>query len=120
MKTVLSYCSARMFLKGLLPLVAMSPRQSGSAVNDNDLQRHIGFTVELSNQRGSSPSRHSKRATSGLTSHVVAALALVAGILALPLLQGLVVPATTASEARSEVIRGSPIAPALLELQEGG
>ena len=110
MKTVLSYCSARMFLKGLLPMVAMSPRQSDGAGNDNDLQRHIGFTVEPSNQRGSAPSLRSKTAASGLTGHVVAALALVAGILALPLLQCLVVPTTTASEARSDIIRGSSAA----------
>jgi hypothetical protein len=35
-ETVLSYCSARMLLKGLLPMIAMSPRQSRCAVNDND------------------------------------------------------------------------------------
>ena len=96
-------------------MVAMSPRQSDGAVNDNDLQGHVGFTVEPSNQRGSTPTLHPKRTASELTGHAVAALALVASILALPLLQGLVVPATTASGARSEVIRGSPIAPALLE-----
>jgi hypothetical protein len=52
MKTVLSYCSAKMFLKGLLPMVAMSPPQSPGAVNDNDLQRHVGFTVVASQQKG--------------------------------------------------------------------
>ena len=56
MKTVLSYCSARMFLKGLLPMVAMSPGQSEGAVNDNDLQRHVAFTVEQSKKRGALPS----------------------------------------------------------------
>ena len=60
MKTVLSYCSARMFLKGLLPMVAMSPRQSEGAVNDNDRQRHAGFTIEPSNQWGSTPSLQQK------------------------------------------------------------
>jgi len=120
MKTVLSYCSARMFLKGLLPMVAMSPGQCEGAVNDNDLQRHAGFTIEPSKRRGCIPSLHRKSAVDGLSGHVVAAKALVAGILALPLLQGLVVPATTASGARLEVVRGSPIAPVLLELQEGG
>ncbi len=115
MKTVLSYCSARMFLKGLLPMVGMSPRQSSGAVNDNDPQRHAEFTVEPSKQRGVTPSLDSARAAYGLTGHFVAAIALVAGILALPLLQGLVVSATTSSEARLNVIRGSPIAPALLE-----
>jgi hypothetical protein len=34
MKTVLSYCSARAFLAGLLPMVAMRPRQA-VAQNDN-------------------------------------------------------------------------------------
>ena len=120
MKTVLSYCSARLFLKGLLPMVAMSPCQSEGAVNDNGLQRHAGFTIEPANQWGSPPSPQPKRAAYELTRYVVAAIALVAGIFALPLLQDLVVPATTTSEARLEVIRGSPIAPVLLELQEGG
>ena len=54
-----------------------------------------------------------------MTWHIVAAIELVAGILALSLLQGLVVPATTASEAKLDVIQGSPIAPALLEPQVG-
>jgi len=120
MKTVLSYCSARMFLKGLLPMAAMSPRQSGGAANDNDTQRRLEFTVEPSKQRVSTPSLHSRRAAYELTGHVVAVIALVAGILALPLVQGLVVPATTTSEERSEVIRGSLIAPGLLETQENG
>jgi hypothetical protein len=52
MKTVLSYCSARMFLKGLLTTVEMSPPQSAGAVNDNDPQRHVGFIVEVSQQKG--------------------------------------------------------------------
>jgi hypothetical protein len=51
MKTVLSYCSARMFLKGLLPMVAMSPRHSEGALNDNDPQRHVGFAIEPSRKR---------------------------------------------------------------------
>jgi hypothetical protein len=115
MKTVLSYCSARMFLKGLLPMVAMSPRQSDGAVNDNNLQRHVGLTGELCIS-----SFQSKRAAYGLTGPVVAAITLVAGVLALPLLQGLVVSATTASAERSEVLRGSPIASSFLEPQENG
>ena len=120
MKTVLSYYSARMFLKGLLPMVAMSPRPFRGAVNDNDPQRHVRFTVVASQQRGSTTSLHSKRAAYKLTEHVVAAIAFVAGILALPLLQGLVVPAITASEDASEVIRGSRCTPTLLEPQENG
>ncbi len=58
MKTVLSYCSSRMFLQGLLPMVAMSPRQSGGAVNDNDLQRDVGLVSAPSNKRGALTLRH--------------------------------------------------------------
>jgi hypothetical protein len=101
-------------------MVAMSRRQCEGAVNDNDLQRHAGFTIEPSNQTSSTLSLRCKSGVDGLSGHVVAAMALVACTLALPLLQSLVVPAITTSEARSEVIRGSPIAPILLGLQEGG
>jgi hypothetical protein len=65
MKTVLSYCSARMFLKGLLPMVAMSPRQARGAVNDNDLQRPAGFTVELARQGGAFPLSNLKGLSTG-------------------------------------------------------
>jgi hypothetical protein len=61
MKTVLSYCSARMFLKGLLPMVAMSPRHSEGALNDNDPQRHVGIIIKPFQQREALP-LHSKRA----------------------------------------------------------
>jgi hypothetical protein len=47
-------------------------------------------------------------------------LAAVAGIITLPLLQGLAVPIMTASEERPEVLRGSPIAPTLLQPQGNG
>ena len=105
-------------------MVAMSPRQSRGAVNDNDPQRRIGLTVEPPKQKGRTPSLHSKRMAkrmaNGLTKCAIAAIALVSGILALPLLRNLEVPATTSREARPDIIRGSPIAPALLEPQEGG
>jgi hypothetical protein len=47
MKTVLSYCSARVFSAGLLPMVAMRPCQSGAAVNDNTLsiQMRLGYVA---------------------------------------------------------------------------
>jgi hypothetical protein len=47
MKTVLSYCSARVFSAGLLPMVAMRPRESDAAVNDNrvSVQTRLGHTV---------------------------------------------------------------------------
>jgi hypothetical protein len=120
MKTILSYCSSRMFLQGLLPMVAMSPRQSRGAVNDNDPHRRIGLTVEPPKQKGRAPSLHSKRMANGLTKRVIAAITLVSGILALPLLRSLEVPATTSREARPDIIRGSPIEPALLEPLEDG
>ncbi|KFG70373.1 hypothetical protein JH26_04890 [Microvirga sp. BSC39] len=56
----------------------------------------------------------------GLTRRAIVAIALVSGILALPLLRNLEVPAATSREARPDVIWGSPIAPALLEPQEDG
>jgi hypothetical protein len=37
MKSVLSYCTARVFSRGLLPMVAMSPPKA-VAENDNDKQ----------------------------------------------------------------------------------
>jgi hypothetical protein len=120
MKAVLSYCSARMFSTGLLPMVAMSPRQARAALNDNDAQYHCEFPVEPCEPGGSARSLHTGSAAYRLTRHVVAGLALAVGILALPLLQGLVVPVMTASQDRPELIRGSPIAPALLQLQENG
>jgi hypothetical protein len=43
MKTVLSYCSARVFATGLLPMVAMYPQQSGA---ENDNQRQPLFQKE--------------------------------------------------------------------------
>jgi hypothetical protein len=118
MKTVPSYCSARMFLRGLLPMVAMSPRQPRGAVNDTDPQRCIRPTVEHPKRRGRPASLHSKRIANGLTRRAIAAIALVAGILALPLLRSLEVPAAPSREARPDVIWGITIAPSLLDPQE--
>ena len=120
MRTVLSYCSARMFLRGLLPMVAMSPRQPRGAVNDNDPQHRIGPIVERWKQQGKTPFPHSKRIANGLTGRAIAAIALVTAILALPLLRSLEVTATTSRQARPDVIRGSPIAPVLLVPLEDG
>ncbi len=68
-----------------------------------DAYRHIGFTVEASQQRGSTTSFRSRRATYKLTGHVIAAIAIVAATLALSLLWSLVVTATIARETRSDV-----------------
>jgi hypothetical protein len=74
-------------------MVAMSPRQPRGAVNDNDPQHRIGPTVERWKHQGGIPSLHSKRSANGLTGRAIAAIALVTGILALPLLWSLEVPA---------------------------
>lgn len=63
---------------------------------------------------------HGKRAAYGRAEFIVAVLAVVAGIITLPLLQGLAVPIMTANEARPKVLHGSPIAPTLLQLQGHG
>jgi hypothetical protein len=117
METVLSYYSARMFLTGLLLMAAIRPCQSGGAVNDNNGQSQVGLSIKPSRHKESTRSLQSEATAAGRVGHVIAALALVAGVLAVPLLQGLVAPATTTGEQRPEVIRGSPIAPALLHPQ---
>jgi hypothetical protein len=81
------------------------------AVNDNN--------ALFSPPRNRLPS-HSRRAAYGRGAFIVAVLAIVAGIIMLPLLQGLAAPITTANEARPKVLRGSPIAPTLLQLQGHG
>jgi hypothetical protein len=63
---------------------------------------------------------HGKRAAYGRAAFIVAVLAVVAGIIMLPLLQGLAVPIMTANEARPKIFRGSPIAPTLLQPQGHG
>ena len=60
---------------------------------------------------------HVKGAAYGRAALIIALLAVVAGIIALPLLQGLAVPIMTAGEERPRVLRGSPIAPTLLQPQ---
>jgi hypothetical protein len=63
---------------------------------------------------------HGKRAAYGRAEFIIAVLAVVAGIITLPLLQGLAVPIMTASEGTPKVLRGSPIAPTLLQPQGNG
>jgi hypothetical protein len=63
---------------------------------------------------------HGKRAAYGRAEFIIAVLAAVAGIIALPLLQGLAVPIMTASKERPKVLRGSPGAPTLFQPQGNG
>jgi hypothetical protein len=63
---------------------------------------------------------HGKRAAYGRAEFIIAVLAVVAGIIALPLLRGFAAPIMTASEERPKVLRVSPIAPTLLQAQGNG
>jgi hypothetical protein len=63
---------------------------------------------------------HGKRAAYRRAEFILAVLAVVAGIIALPLLQSLPVSIITVSEERPKVLRGSPIALPLLQPQENG
>jgi hypothetical protein len=82
-----------------------------TAVNDNNA---------LFSPPKSSLPFHGKRAAYGRAAFIIAVLAVVAGIITLPLLQGLAVPIMTANEERPKVLRGSPIAPTLLQPQGNG
>jgi hypothetical protein len=110
MRVVISACSTKAFSYGPMPLAHLKLRPL-IAVNDNN--------ALFSPPRNCLPS-HSRRAAYGRAAFIVAVLALVAGIIMLPLLQGLAVPIMTANEARPKVLRGSPIAPTLLQLQGHG
>jgi hypothetical protein len=81
------------------------------ATNDNDAQSSL--------PRGAL-AFHTKRAAYGRAGFIIAVFVLVAGIIAMPLLQGLAVPIITAREEKPTVIRGSPIAPSLLQPPENG
>lgn len=110
MRVVLSACTNKAFSCGPMPLAHLNLRPL-IAVNDN-------------NAVFSPPKRclpfHGKRAAYRRAEFIIAVLAVVAGIIALPLLQGLAVPVMTASEERPKVLRGSPIAPTLLQPQGNG
>ncbi len=110
MRVVISACSNKAFSRGLIPLAHLKLRPA-IAVNDNN--------AVFSPPRNCLPS-HSRRAAYRPAAFIVAVLAIVAGIIMLPLLQGLAVPIMTANEARPKVLRGSPIAPTLLQLQGHG
>ena len=110
MKVVTSACSTKAFSYGPMPLAHLKLRPL-IAVNDNN--------AVFSPPKSCHPF-HGKRAAYGRAEFIIAVLAVVAGIIMLPLLQGLAVPIMTANEARPKVLRGSPIAPTLLQLQGHG
>jgi hypothetical protein len=110
MRVVLSACTNKAFLCGPMPWARLKLRPV-IAVNDNN--------AVFSPPRNCLPS-HSRRAAYGRAAFIVAVLAIVAGIIMLPLLQGLAVPIMTANKARPKVLRGSPIALTLLQLQGHG
>jgi hypothetical protein len=113
MKTLLSYCSAKVFVTGLLPMAARSPPRTVVAVNDNDPWHRVGFSI--------APCEPPRKAASRRVGYIIAAAVLVTGITALPLIQCIVVTAlTTSAERPPDVIRGSPIAPVLLQHQDTG
>jgi hypothetical protein len=110
MKFVISACSNKAFSYGLMPLAHLKLRPL-MAVNDNN--------ALFSPPRSCLPA-HSKRAAYGRAEFILAVLAVVAGIITLPLLQGLAVPIMTASEDKPKVLRGSLGAPDLLRPQRNG
>ena len=101
MKVVISVCSNKTFSYSLMPLAYLNLRPP-MAVNDNN--------VLFSPPRTCHP-LHGKRAAWGRAGFIFAVLAIVTGLITLPLLQGLAVPMTTASEERPTVLRGSPGTP---------
>jgi hypothetical protein len=110
MRVVLSACTNKAFSCGPMPLAHLKLRPL-VAVNDNN--------AVFSPPRSCHPFQ-GKRAAYGRAEFIVAVLAVVAGIITLPLLQGLAAPIMTANEARPKVLHGSPIAPTLLQLQGHG
>ena len=110
MRVTISAYTHRAFSHGPMPLAHLKLRPL-EAVNDNN--------AVFSPPRGclTFPRR---RVAYGRGGFIVAVLALVAGIIALPLLQELSAPLILASEGRSKVLRGSPSAPTLQQPQENG
>jgi hypothetical protein len=110
MRVVLSACTNKAFSCGPMPLAHLKLRPL-IAVNDNN--------AVFSPPKSCHPF-YGKRAAYGRAEFIIAVLAVVAGIIALPLLQGLAVLIMTTSEERPRVLRGSPSAPPLLQTQGNG
>ena len=110
MRVVISACTHTAFSYGLMPLARL---KLGPIYAENDNKAHF-------EQPDSPLALYTRRAAYGRTGLVIAMLALVAGIIALPLVKSLAVPVMTAGEGRPKVLHGSPIAPALLQPRENG
>ncbi len=119
MRSVISACTNRAFSQGLAPLAQLRFGQM-SAENDNGAHFQARLSRSPSKRRKSRRSSYPRQRAYGGAGHVIAVLALVAGIVAMPLLQKLTEPIITAREEGPKVFRGSPIAPALLQFQENG
>ena len=110
MRVMISACRNKAVSYGLMPVAHLNLRPP-AAVNDN----HALF----------SPPRtcHAfggKRSAYGRAEFIRAVLAIVTGLITLPLLQGLAAPITAASAERPTVLRSSPAAPDLLQPQRNG
>ena len=90
------------------------------AVNDNDAQSPFALRLNPSKLPRSVFALRPKRTACGRAELIIAVATLVAGIIAVPLLQELSTPVVTSSTGRPEVLRGSPVAPALLQPHENG
>ncbi len=110
MRVVLSACTNKAFSCGPMPLAHLKLRPL-IAVNDNN--------AVFSPPKNCHPF-YGKRAAYGRAEFIIAVLAAVAGIITLPLLQGLAVPVMTASEETPKVLRGNPVSPNLLQTQGNG
>ena len=110
MTVILSACTNKAFSSGPMPLAHLKLRPL-MPVNDNN--------AVFSPPKGCHPF-HGKRAAYGRAAFVIAVLAVVAGIIMLPLLQGLAVPIMTASEERPKLLRGRLSAPTLLQPEGNG
>jgi hypothetical protein len=107
MKVVIPACTNEAFSYGLMPPVHLNLRPP-IAVNDNNALFSPPRRVRPADGKG---------AAYGRAAFIIAVLAVVAGIIVLILLHGLVDPAITASEERPGILRSSPTAPTLLQLQ---
>jgi hypothetical protein len=110
MRVVISACSNKAFSHSLMPLAHLKLRLLMAENDNNALFSPPRHCLPL----------HGKRAAYGRAVFIIAVLAVVAGIITLPLLQGLAVPIMTASEERPKVLRGSLIAPTLLQPEGNG
>jgi hypothetical protein len=101
-------------------MVSMSHPQPAVTVNDNDARPEVKLSINPPEHRESAGPLHRDRAVYRQVAYLTAALVLLAAIVTLPLLQGLVIPGMTTSVGGPEIIRGSPIAPVLLQPQRSG